>query len=234
MDEVRRFARYTLPGLASVLLLLIALVFTDGRQLSPWLPSAEVKEGIALVLGGLLASGALGYLFSVIYFATIDIHWIARLFTVDHRQIFVDLANIIDLQDASGKPVSPTQMTQREAWATATRFWFARSETSPVVKGFNPYNDRLVDVMHGVGVTAIGTIAAAIAWSVVHFHFLGNGLSGTVWIAMLGWVVLILAMLRNHRRIVTTVRWMAHGNMAELVRTEFASTGKKVTIWFVR
>lgn len=234
MDEVRRFVRYTLPGLASALLLLIALTFTDGRELAPWLPSTEVKESIALVLGGLLASGALGYLFSVIYFATIDIPCLACRFTVDHRKLFLDLSDIIDLRDAANKPVSPTEMTQREAWATLTRFWFSKYETSPIIKGFNPYNDRLVDVMHGVGATAIGTIAAAIAWSVIHFRLLSNGLSGTVWIAMLGWGVLILAMLRNHRRIVTAVRWMAHGNMAELVRTEFASTGKKVTIWFVR
>jgi len=69
MDEVRRFLRYTLPGLATVILFMIALSLTEGCFVRRLFFDKDSSQNIGLVLTLFLGSGALGYLFANIYFS---------------------------------------------------------------------------------------------------------------------------------------------------------------------
>ena len=68
MNEIRRFLRFTLPGLACVLELAVACEFT-GVLSSADLSTKDLAAGLGMALSGFLASGALGYLFAILYFA---------------------------------------------------------------------------------------------------------------------------------------------------------------------
>lgn len=68
MDEVRRFLRYTLPGLAGVIQFLIALSITDACIVSKIVSVKDQTQSLGLALTIFIGSGGLGYLFANIYF----------------------------------------------------------------------------------------------------------------------------------------------------------------------
>jgi hypothetical protein len=69
MDDARRFLRYVLPGLVFGIetLLWLFIVFPGWTQSQ--LLSVSAKDGIALAIGSVLASGAVGYVFATVH------HW---------------------------------------------------------------------------------------------------------------------------------------------------------------
>jgi len=74
MDEVKRFFRYTLPGLTCVFELAIAFTISFYDQINIYclLKAFDNVEIIGIVFGSFFISGALGYLIANIYFG---IYW---------------------------------------------------------------------------------------------------------------------------------------------------------------
>lgn len=67
MDEARRFLRYVMPGLVYGVetLLLLFIVFPKWTQ--HLILDVVAKDGVGAALGGVLASGALGYIFATLH-----------------------------------------------------------------------------------------------------------------------------------------------------------------------
>ncbi|MCK4305238.1 MAG: hypothetical protein KAY24_13460, partial [Candidatus Eisenbacteria sp.] len=68
MDEGQRFMRYAVPGIAVAIVFALALVMRHPRIICWLLDSATPWRAIALMFGGVIASGGLGFLFAQIYF----------------------------------------------------------------------------------------------------------------------------------------------------------------------
>jgi len=67
MDEVRRFLRYTLPGLSALIQLLIGLSITDSGIVCKILSAKDLTQSLGIILTIFIGSGGLGYLFANIY-----------------------------------------------------------------------------------------------------------------------------------------------------------------------
>ena len=89
MDEIKRFMRYTLPGLVCTLQLIIAFIFSDTITVKCFYNNyLKSSNDFGIVLGIFFVSGAIGYILSSIYFS---IRWwepISQLFSINHLILF--------------------------------------------------------------------------------------------------------------------------------------------------
>ena len=167
MDEVRRFIRYSLPGLACALQLLILLGISKCYFGKPDISLNDINlAGAAFV--AFFISGALGYILSIIYFA---LYWkwpLKKWIAIDHRCLFEKSSdrNYIKLIRLN-KDEQNTTLDKREAWVIVARFWNTIIKADGDFKEINSFNDRLVDITHSIGSAIIGFILTFIFWIVI-------------------------------------------------------------------
>lgn len=88
MDEARRFLRYVTPGLVFLTETLMLLWVIDSDVIYKILKSLNKDSGVGLVIATLLASGGVGFMFSVFHHW---LHWCDQLGAVDHRPFVASL-----------------------------------------------------------------------------------------------------------------------------------------------
>src|SRR5271157_623884 len=156
MNEIRRFMRYTLPGLVFSFQLLLALSFSNWDKVEKLEPLNN-KSAIGIALGVFLATGALGYILSIIYFGLywfFGLRWLEIIpITIDHRPAFRDLYRfkIIDGkgEDLSldkdlnpGTPMQRKRLSKRDAWIILTQYWYSRKKRADDIHDINDFTDR--------------------------------------------------------------------------------------------
>lgn len=232
MEEVRRFLRYTLPGMATMMLLLSMVAVSDYARVKAVFMRLGSESTVAAAVGVFLCSGAVGFVLANLYFA---VYWsdpFCRWFAIDHRPALNELKDMFEIRRVGGSAVSTAELTKREAWAVVCQLWWSQSETSPTLRGANGFCDRLVDMTHGIGATLIGSILAVIGWGCFHFgfnrgatsgHFLGVLAPLTLW----GVIVAVYGanFLRTVRAHETIVNSTLYDNMVGA-----AGAGRKPTI----
>lgn len=222
MDEVRRFIRYTLPGLACALELLILLGISKYCFNTPDIPLNNINL-VGAVFGTFFISGALGYILSIIYFA---LYWkwpLKNLIAVDHRNLFKESANnnYIKLIRLNNDKKNKT-LDKREAWIIIARFWNTIIKADRKFKEINSYNDRLVDITHSIGSTIIGFIFTFILWVVIVFKNIPTLFVVLVFVI---WVYLIYLFCRAY--------WQSHKALQSISNStiiDYISGQKKTPI----
>jgi hypothetical protein len=235
MNEVRRFLRYTLPGLASVLMLLILLSITDCSSIYEWFSVKDTAQGLGLVLSIFLGSGALGYLFANVYFS---LYWtwpFSSALAIDHRPLFSNLRGEIKVIDYSGNEYERFSPSKRIAWTIVTQFWFYHIEKSEEIKGVDGYIDRLTDITHGLGATFIGLICAFAAWFFIHSKSLHGA---ACWkspetIVVVSWLILMALLVLGYRRTQMALQSIVNSTMTAFIRQQFKSKGRPSEIHYV-
>jgi hypothetical protein len=90
MDDAKRFIRYVIPGIVFIVEISVYLYLSAKNPTIKIIQEIELlkpdKSSITLTLGALLASGALGYIFSNLYYALHTIPW----GLVDHTELLKD------------------------------------------------------------------------------------------------------------------------------------------------
>jgi len=162
MNEAQRFLRYVTPGLVflaeTLFLLLILLPGWTLEQVK------AVKEGEALgvVFATLLASGGVGFVFSLVHHV---VHWARPRPGLDHSKLISRLrnANVIQLVDAeSGLEIAEdAKVSPANAWIIVTSLWHERLTKSDHIKAAEPKASVLVDMTHTTGTARV---ACAFAW----------------------------------------------------------------------
>src|SRR3990172_4300694 len=123
MVDARRFMRYVIPGLIYAVLLAAAFSVSDPDRMICFITSGDISKNTGFVLTALLASGALGYVFSNIYFG---LYWLTdnSIVAINHKKLFTSLSDKINITTASdkinittaiGKPIG-NSFTKRDAW----------------------------------------------------------------------------------------------------------------------
>src|SRR4051794_5580857 len=84
MDDARRFLRYVLPGTLFAVEVLLWFSFLHPLRMANFLDQLKQESGVAVALALLVASGGLGYLFSIIHHW---LHWRRSEGTLDHQQV---------------------------------------------------------------------------------------------------------------------------------------------------
>jgi len=234
MDEVRRFLRYTLPGLSAVIQLIIGLSITDSSIVCSVLSAKDLAESIGIVLTIFIGSGGLGYLFANIYFS---LYWswpFSRLIAIDHLTLFKDLSEkMIEIVDFSGKAYSK-ELSKREAWTVFTQYWHSKIEENTKIKGVNTITNRLTDVTHGLGATYIGSLLALVSWVVIHLsisHNLASIISKESLFAFLAWIILIIILGRAYHRTNLALQSIANTTLTDSITKEYQA-GNKIKIYY--
>lgn len=234
MDEVRRFLRYTLPGLSAVIQLLIALSITDVGIVCKILSVKDLTQSLGLVLTIFIGSGGLGYLFANIYFS---LYWswpFNRSVAIDHLSFLNNLKKeVIEIIDSSGKPYEK-DLSRREAWTIITQYWHSKIEKDPKIKGVNSITDRLTDVTHGLGATYVGSLSALASWIGIHLAIAQNSASFShkeIFI-LVSWIILIVLLSFAYRRANMALQSIANSTLTDIIRCEYQLTGKKVNIYY--
>jgi hypothetical protein len=163
MDEARRFLRYVTPGLVFLTETLILLFVIKWDVASRIVNGFKKESGVGLVIATLLASGGVGFIFSVLHHL---LHWLPLSRAVDHRQCVASLRarRIIRLRDrTSGEVLADTVSLSRfQAWSILTGLWHERlSMQNSFIKAADPRASSLSDLVHSIGTARV---AASAAW----------------------------------------------------------------------
>jgi hypothetical protein len=166
MDEARRFLRYIIPGalFATETLLLLLLLIPDWtiRQLKE---NFRNDSGIGLAVTALLASGALGFLFSTVhhylYWHFPKIHpgpdyvkWVKVLRSRNLIQL-LESRTFKEVQDDwPKKPI--------EAWSLITGLWHERLGVNSTILAANPRAETLANFVHSIGTATVALTFALI------------------------------------------------------------------------
>jgi hypothetical protein len=164
MEEARRFIRYVIPGLAAILQLLVCCLLTV-KGTDSILTLDGDGGGLALVAALFLASGGLGYICAVIYYAGA---WGTKRYQIDHGPV---LKKLVDEKALEMKGVDVAKLTVEEAWRVGTYLWWSRNAERTMLGNATRRADSLADVLHGHGATIIGTGLALLAWVVLTWRF---------------------------------------------------------------
>ncbi len=227
MNEVRRFLRYTLPGIACTIQLLIALSISDLNIVSNLLLSMDNKSSIGVVLAAFLASGGIGYLFAILYFSLYWSRPFLQAVAIDHKILFQDLSSIVEIKNAKGDTISIDALNKKEAWKISTRYWFSKYKDSNCIKGINSTMDRLVDVTHALGATIIGSIITMITWLFIHHQF--YSLTFTILVI---WIIFVIMMMKTYWGTLKSIQSLSNSTLTEVIKEQYRKTGSPVIIWY--
>jgi len=156
MDEASRFIRYVIPGLVSLLVIVLFLVIlVPGVVFGMLSKLGEGGRPFAAILMVFLGSGALGYLHANVYFAGFCFF---DCLVFDYRHIFRSQSPGLRAIDINGKPV--TLRSRREAWSIAARFWAyrLRGKEGMGIEPLDKFVGTLVHHVHSLGAAAVGTL----------------------------------------------------------------------------
>lgn len=211
MEEARRFIRLALPGLAVVVEFALIATLTWPKSVDG-LPTRLDPVTAAVV--ALVASGGLGFLFSILYFS---LYWSPVLgphLAVDHEPA---LRRLIEAYRAPSESKMHSQEVQRlerqiaafptrtvdrrrAAWAVLTSWWFARVGSSSTLGSAEQKTRNLIDHAHALGTTWTGTAVAFLAW--VGFMMWEPATPcWRGWVAALIWIALWVSQYANHRHL---------------------------------
>ncbi len=197
MNDVKRFMRFVLPGLASVIMLLIALIISDSSKLFCFFQSMNLND-IGIILGLFLASGALGYIFACVYWGIYEFG-LNSCIAIDNRYIFSTLKDKLEIIETSGNKVKANKLSKRDAWTIAALFWQNNINKSEEIKGSTPYVDRITDLTHGLGATVVGSVISLTTWILLKIAvFKAFKLNIRDIIILIVWLFLIYLIIKNY------------------------------------
>jgi hypothetical protein len=169
MDETRRFLRYVLPGALFAIEAILLLRILVPEWITPRLVDLGKNSGFGLAIGGLLGSGALGFLFSTVHHWLYwrQLHW-GRCWlhpTIDHKSTVSRLrsAGVLALMSTTDVPVAlgwPTD--EHQGWAIVNGLWHERVLKDSKIQAANARADTLSDVVHSLGAGMVASVAALV------------------------------------------------------------------------
>lgn len=154
MDEARRFLRFVTPGLVFAVEVVILLLILRPDRASVWREDFKQDSGLAVLFGGLLASGGLGFIFSAVHH---NWHACQKEQIMNHGPVLKRLvdANVLVLHNTDRGEITP-----EKAWIITTAIWHQLAKTNDKIGSTETRTKDLVDVMHSLGTARIASIFA--------------------------------------------------------------------------
>jgi hypothetical protein len=200
MDEVRRFLRYTLPGMASLGQLFLAVYFTSSPTILLLLKKLDSQAGlISGVIAVFITSGAIGYILASAYHTA---YWtIFSFFSIDHLTIVRKLISRGELvvSDSNGDLIPEDKLEKRDAWTILTYYWHSNLEESKELIGLNKITDRLADFTHAHGASFLGAVLGLLVWFFWFSGFAVGLWSCVDWMVLVYWLILLMIYGAGHR-----------------------------------
>jgi hypothetical protein len=172
MDEARRFLRYVTPGLTFIIFLCFFLYLSNQEIFIKTAKEISKEADIGLPVALLIASGGLGFFFSIVHhfliwwiYAPIKCSALNKL-TMDYRKALISAESQgqLILQSQQGDTIEAARLTIAGAWRVFTAIWQERVDESPRFKGADSRTTSLCDLMHGSGAALVACVASVIIW----------------------------------------------------------------------
>lgn len=172
MDEARRFLRYITPGFTFIIQVCLFLYISNRQGFFDIVENLIKLGNVGLLIAALIASGGLGYIFSVIH------HFICWRFYarflpkcfIDHRELLqnAETSKLLELRSQKGDVVQAKNLSVDGAWRVITALWHERKDASGRLRGADHRTTSLCDVMHGSGTAVVACIGAILFWLLIH------------------------------------------------------------------
>lgn len=212
MVDARRFMRYVIPGLIYAVLLAAAFFASDPARMICFITSGDISNNIGFVLTALLASGALGYVFSNIYFG---LYWLTdnSIVAINHKALFSALGSRINIINAQGTQIDKNTLTKRDAWTIWSNYWFSNIENSKKYKVSSARVDNLVDITHSLGASLISSFLSFITWL-----WLSPSLQSDKYkIIIIVWGIFLYLLVRNYYKTHRAVERMVNSILCHFI-----------------
>jgi hypothetical protein len=174
MDEARRFLRYVTPGLTFAVQSAVLVLIINPKWALERVESLKEDVGAGFVIIAFLASGGLGYLFSVFHH-TLHRFRIPYLSAIDHTGIVKQLskAKLLALKEVGNEnPVEDKRIEEIDrtsAWVIVTAVWKENLRNDSVIKSADASVTGLTDIMHSAGAARWGAILSLLVgfWAMI-------------------------------------------------------------------
>lgn len=230
MNEVRRFMRYSLPGLVCASIATCILLISDDKKIIDYFVFICEKNLLGIVFGTFILSGSIGYIFANIYFA---LYWASEngIIAIDHRPVLVQTKNFIIIKDVNGNQIEHSRLTKRDAWTIITLYWYTQKARCKEIENLDPMIDRMVDIMHGLGATITGLVLFFSIWILFYLFPRQSSYSPAGYAAsIIVWLVSICVAGFNFYRTQLAVEKMVNSALVAHIESRYESEHKKVAI----
>lgn len=199
MNEVGKFVRYSLPGIASIIQLGIAILLTERGAVTSFDAPDGISAVIGIVLATFVATGGYGYLLAMIYLGLSRLKFAHRLAYVDYSRMWKAVENLISVRNESGKEIRMTSISKTQSYPLAIQYWFSRIEQSKTIKGVDLRVQKIADLKQSIGTTLVGSIIALIVWISAHFTVFDGSLSIVLVLTAVGWFGILSLLVRSFK-----------------------------------
>lgn len=164
MDEIKRFLRFTLPGLVFIIQLTLIILFTCINGFCKYdicilLFDTKLPNLIALFAGLIVIAAAVGYLLAQLYWGLYWKGWFSKRSPTSHRRMLLDLeaqkGDKFRILNAGGQEVEIANLDVNDCWSLVTQY-FSTCNYPKIIKRLTVMDSRLVDMTHSIGTTMIG------------------------------------------------------------------------------
>jgi hypothetical protein len=220
MDEARRFIRYVFPGLSSLFFFVLFCVLSNPSRVEGWLEkvSGDGAASIGAAIAVFVASGAIGYLVSVVHHL---LYWSVYI-RAPRCGLFTDLrctltdavarGELALIDQANGQAVTKDAVSRLSidgAWILVNSIWHFRKGEERGLELAEHRGTTLFDIMHGAGALLVGCASAAIVWAIVESRADWTCRSTLV----LGCALLLCAALAYNLRLTARMATVVAGNI---------------------
>lgn len=172
MEEFRRFLRYVIPGLVFIIELLFYFFLLewlfDLKLLSETMKS--LKQDVAYAVLLFIVAGGGGFLLGIFYHSLRFCS--PKVFQFNFVPLVEDALNRDWLRLPNGPNVAEfdaISLDINNAWQIVTSFWYERQLSSIRIKGVETRTRSIVDVIHGLGATLVGSCITLIICIFIFF-----------------------------------------------------------------
>ncbi|MCF8034339.1 MAG: hypothetical protein K9K66_10170 [Desulfarculaceae bacterium] len=153
--------RYVLPGVVCVTEFFLALLIVFPCETKTFITSIQ-WDGLGVAIGAFFGSGALGYLFSVIYYSIVS---------SCPRWFYKHASPLHCLEDKFNYHFFPKlkDLDYRERWELFNTIWHVEKQKLEALQKVEDVTDRLLNIANGHGITTVGS-----------------------WLSMFGWILFVL------------------------------------------
>jgi hypothetical protein len=199
MDEARRFLRYVMPGFVFGVETVLCLLIVYQEWMWSEIRSFAVKGSLGGALGGVLASGALGYIFAAIHHARLRREWPGEGFRkrlqrlgkatprwlggtviswLGKRNSVLDHSEWVNsLVERNAYPNQSKRVTRAEAEVVVYADWHQRLKPDgSITEAADKKVSSLGDQTHALGAARVASILAIVAASLLCYKLGTNGL----------------------------------------------------------
>ncbi|MCK4607309.1 MAG: hypothetical protein KAU35_08450 [candidate division Zixibacteria bacterium] len=197
-----------------------------------------MNSAFAIVLAVFFGSGVLGYIFSTVYWS---LYWCIPSVIINYGKPLKALAcgdsRMLGVCGESGQLINDDvirRFDKRTAWAIVNQYYNSSMRSDGKRSHIVTYLDGLLDILHGLGATIVGTALSGGTWALIHHSHLGCNRTffeiGDGHLVLVGYTALAFFLVTNYGFTRRNIRVILNSAFATDILDEYNNRGSAVKI----